>query len=144
MSRWTQRLSLAGIFLLEVVFSAPAIAGTAELLLPTLLDNMYSCRNLVLNIVLALANKPAARILPSRRSNKTLLHDLGILYSRVDAGQVDSTLSILLVEQVIGNELDATIWSNADVWHAMFKLVARANLTMPVATFAKAAFDTLL
>ena len=45
-----------------------------------------AAKNLVLDIILALANEPAARVLPSRISDRTVSRDLGILYSRVDAG----------------------------------------------------------
>lgn len=48
------------------------------------------------------------------------------------------------MEQIVGNEPDAPTWNDADIWHAVFELVARANLSTPPTTFAKAAFDTLL
>jgi hypothetical protein len=98
----------------------------------------------VLDLILALANEPAARILPSRISDRTLSRDLGILYSRVDAGQVDIASSMPLVEQIVRNKPGAPTWNDADIWHAVFELVARANLTTPPTTFAKAVFDTPL
>jgi hypothetical protein len=94
----------------------------------------------VLNLILALANEPAARSLPSRISDRTLSRDLGILYSRVDTGQVDIALSIPLVEQIVGN----APWNNMVIWHAMFELVARSDLTTPPTTLIKTAFDTPL
>ena len=98
----------------------------------------------MLDLILALANEPAARILPSRISDRTLSRDLGILYSRVDVGQVDIVLSIPLVEQIVGNEPDAPTWNDTDIWHAVFELIKRANLTTSPSTFAKAVFDTPL
>ena len=81
-------------------------------------------KNLVLDLILALANEPAARILPSRVADRTLSRDLGILYSRVDAGQVGIASAIPLVEQVIGNEPDARTRNDVDIWRTVFELIA--------------------
>lgn len=42
-------------------------------------------KNLVLDLILAMANESAARILPSLIADRTLSRDIGILYGRVDS-----------------------------------------------------------
>jgi hypothetical protein len=66
-------------------------------------------KNLVLDLIQALQIEPAARILPSRIAERTLSGDLGLLYSRVDANQLDIARAIPLVEQIVRNEPDVTM-----------------------------------
>jgi hypothetical protein len=100
--------------------------------------------NLVLDLILALANKPAARILRSRIAKRTLSCDLGILYSHVNANQVNIALSIPLVKVIARNEPCTLTSNNADIWRIMFELITRTNSpTLPTA-FEKAVFDTPL
>jgi hypothetical protein len=101
-------------------------------------------KNLVLDLIQALQIEPAARILPSRIAERTLSGDLGLLYSRVDANQLDIALAIPLVEQIVRNEPDVPTWNDADIWHAVFELVARTNPITPPTAFEKAVFDTPL
>jgi hypothetical protein len=79
---------------------------------------------LLLDLILALQNEPAARILPSRIADRTLSGDLTILYSRVDSGQLSVVLAVPLVEQVLSSEPDSTTWSDAEFWSAVFGLVS--------------------
>ncbi|KAG9231374.1 hypothetical protein BJ875DRAFT_506723 [Amylocarpus encephaloides] len=113
----------------QVVFSTAAVAAA---------------KNLALDLILALANEPAARILPSRVADRTLSRDLGILYSRVDANQVDIASYVPLVEQIVRNEPDTPTWNDADIWLAVFELVARTTPVTPPTAFEKAVFDTPL
>jgi hypothetical protein len=62
----------------------------------------------------------------------------------VDANQLDIVPAIPLVEQIVRNEPDVPTWNNADIWHAVFELVARTNPITPLTAFEKAVFDTLL
>ncbi|KAM3066402.1 hypothetical protein ACMFMG_012092 [Clarireedia jacksonii] len=101
-------------------------------------------KSLVLDLILALQNQPASRILPSRIADRTLSSDLTILYSRVDSNQLDITLAIPLVDHIVKNELDAPTWNDADIWHTVFELVARTNPITPPTAFEKAVFDTPL
>ena len=66
-------------------------------------DGQVTSKNLVLDLILALANEAAARILPSRIADRTLSRDLGILYSRVDANLVNIVSFIPLVELIVRN-----------------------------------------
>ncbi|KAI9640307.1 hypothetical protein NHQ30_011357 [Ciborinia camelliae] len=99
-------------------------------------------KNLVLDLIQALQIEPAARILPSRIAERTLSGDLGLLYSRVDANQLDITPAIPLVEQIVRNGSDTPTWSDADIWCAVFELVTRTNPATP--RTATAVFDTPL
>jgi hypothetical protein len=113
----------------QVVFSTAAVAAT---------------KNLVLDLILALANEAAARILPSRIADRTLSRDLGILYSRVDANLVNIVSFIPLVELIVRNEPGAPASNDADIWVAVFELVARTVSVTPPTAFEKAVFDTPL
>lgn len=70
--------------------------------------------------------------------------DLAILYGRVDSNQLDIASAIPLVEQIVRNEPDTLTWNDADIWHAVFELVARTNPATPPTAFEKAVFDTPL
>jgi len=98
----------------------------------------------VLDLILALANEAAARILPSRIADRTLSRDLGILYSRVDANLVNIVSFIPLVELIVRNEPGAPASNDADIWVAVFELVARTVSVTPPTAFEKAVFDTPL
>lgn len=101
-------------------------------------------KNLVLDLIQALQIEPAARTLPSRIADRTLSGDLAILYGRVDSNQLDIASAIPLVEQIVRNEPDVSTWNDADIWHAVFELVARTNPATPLTAFEKAVFDTPL
>lgn len=101
-------------------------------------------KSLVLDLILALQNQPASRILRSRIGDRTLASDLGILYSRVDSNQVDIASAIPLVDHIVRNEPDGPTWNDADIWHTVFELVARTNPITPPTAFEKAVFDTPL
>ena len=98
----------------------------------------------MLDLILALANEAAARILPSRIADRTLSRDLGILYSRVDANLVNIVSFIPLVELIVRNEPGAPASNDADIWVAVFELVARTVSVTPPTAFEKAVFDTPL
>ncbi|KAF7907344.1 uncharacterized protein EAF01_004931 [Botrytis porri] len=101
-------------------------------------------KSLVLDLILALQNQPASRILPSRIADRTLSSDLTILYSRVDSNQLDSASAIPLVEQILRNDPDTPTRNDADIWHAVFELVARTNPITPLTAFEKSVLDTPL
>ncbi|PQE24972.1 serine threonine- kinase Sgk2 protein [Rutstroemia sp. NJR-2017a BVV2] len=101
-------------------------------------------KSLVLDLILALQNQPASRVLPSRIGDRTLAGDLGILYGRVDSNQLDIALAIPLVDHIVRNEPDTPTWNDADIWHTVFELVARTNPITPPTAFEKAVFDTPL
>jgi hypothetical protein len=106
---------------------------------------MYTvAKNLLLDLILALQNEPAARILRSRIADRTLSGDLTILYSRVDSSQLSIALAAPLVEQFLSCEPDSTTWSDAEFWSAVFDLVSWIKTTTPPTAFEKAAFDTPL
>ncbi|TVY14769.1 hypothetical protein LARI1_G008252 [Lachnellula arida] len=96
------------------------------------------------DLILALANEPAARILPSRTDDRTLSRDFGILYSRVDANRVNTASSIPLVELIVRNEPGTPTSDDADIWRTVFELIAHTNSPTPPAAFEKAVFDTPL
>jgi hypothetical protein len=98
----------------------------------------------VLDLILALANEAAARVLPSRIADRTLSRDLGILYSRVDADLVNIASSIPLVELIVKNEPGAPTSNNADIWRTVFELVAGTTAVTPPTAFEKAVLDTPL
>ena len=98
----------------------------------------------MLDLILALANEAAARILPSRIADRTLSRDLGILYSRVDANLVNIASSIPLVELIVRNEPGAPTSNDANIWRTVFELVAESTPVTPPTAFEKAAFDTPL
>jgi hypothetical protein len=85
----------------QVVFSTAAVAGIVRPLLSAFPFNIHSYQNLVLDLILALQNQPAARVLPSRTGDRTVAGDLGILYGGVDSNQLDIALAIPLVEHIV-------------------------------------------
>ncbi|KAH6661767.1 hypothetical protein B0J14DRAFT_707992 [Halenospora varia] len=97
-------------------------------------------KNLVLDLILALQSRPAARVLPSRNSRGTLLGDLSTYVTLVDSYKFDIKSAIPLVELVINNAPDV------EIWRGVSDLIALTNpkqLTPPTA-FEKAVFDTPL
>ncbi|KAH7306159.1 hypothetical protein BKA65DRAFT_485858 [Rhexocercosporidium sp. MPI-PUGE-AT-0058] len=88
----------------------------------------------------ALQNEQAARILPSRNGQGTLLGDLSGHISLVDSNNFDIISTIPLVDRVINNAPDV------DIWSAMFGLVAgtQPRAIAPPTAFEKAVFDTPL
>lgn len=96
-------------------------------------------KSLVLDLIVTLQNQPASRILRSRIGDRSLGSDLAILYVRLDSNQLDTALAIPLVEHIVRDEPD-----DADIWHAVFELVARANPVTPPNAFEKAVFDAPL
>ncbi|PQE24982.1 serine threonine- kinase Sgk2 protein [Rutstroemia sp. NJR-2017a BVV2] len=104
-----------------------------------LLTNIVA-KNLVLDLILALQNEPAARILPSRNGYGTLLRDLSGHITLLDSNNFDIISSIPLVERVINNVPDV------EIWNAVFDLVARTstNDITPPTAFENAIFDTPL
>ena len=98
----------------------------------------------MLDLILALQNQPASRILRSRIGDRTLAGDLGILYGRVDSNQLDIASAIPLVDHIVRNEPDTPTWNDADIWLAVFELVARTTPVTPPTAFEKAVFDTPL
>ena len=101
-------------------------------------------KSLVLDLILALQNQPASRILRSRIGDRTLAGDLGILYGRVDSNQLDIASAIPLVDHIVRDKPDGPTWNDADIWHTVFELVARTNPITPPTAFEKAVFDTPL
>lgn len=91
--------------------------------LPSLLIYI-AAKNLLLDLILALQNEPAARILQSRIADRTLSGGLTILYSRVDSSQWSVVSAVPLVEQVLSSEPDLATWSDAEFWSAVFGLVS--------------------
>merc|ERR1712225_122179 len=100
-------------------------------------------KNLLLDLILALQNQTAARILRSRIGDRTLAGDLGILYGRIDSNQLDLASAIPLVEQVVKNEPDAPTSNDVDIWQAVFELVARTNPATPPTACEKILSDPL-
>ncbi|KAH6704090.1 hypothetical protein BKA61DRAFT_702673 [Leptodontidium sp. MPI-SDFR-AT-0119] len=90
--------------------------------------------------VAALQNEPAARSLPSRNGQGSLLGDLSGHITLVDSNNFDIISAIPLVDLVINNASDVEIWSSAVGLVAGTKLKA---ITPPTA-FEKAVFDTPL
>lgn len=101
-------------------------------------------KSLVLDLILALQNQPASRILRSRIGGRNLAGDLGVLFGRVGSNQLDIALAIPLVDHIISDEPDAPTWSDADIWHTVFELVAQTNPTTPPTTLEKVVLDTPL
>ncbi|KAH6714653.1 hypothetical protein BKA61DRAFT_735039 [Leptodontidium sp. MPI-SDFR-AT-0119] len=99
-------------------------SSTAQIVFSTAL--VVDIKNLLLDLILALQNQTAARILGSRIGDRTLAGDLGILYGRVDSNQSDFASAIPLVKQVV------------------FELVARTNPATPPIAFEKILFNTPL
>jgi hypothetical protein len=129
----------------QTVFSTAAITGMGQLLIASSPFLTYiDVKNLVLDLIQALQSEPAARVLPSRIANKTLSGDIATLYSRLDSNQLDIALTIPLVDYIVRNKPDVPTWNDADIWHAVFELVARTNPVTPPTVFRKAFFDTPL
>jgi hypothetical protein len=101
-------------------------------------------KSLVLDLILALQNQSASRILRSRIGDRTLAGDLGILYGQVDSNQLDIASAIPLVDHTVRNEPDTPTWNDADIWLAVFALVARTTPVTPPTALEKAVFDTPL
>ncbi len=124
----------------QAVLLTAAVAGMAQLLVAISLLTNIVAKNLVLDLILALQNEPAARILPSRNGHGTLLGDLSGHITLVDSNNFDIISAIPLVERVINNAPDVEIWS------AVFKLIAqtRPKAITPPTAFESAVFDTPL
>lgn len=101
-------------------------------------------KNLVLDLILALLAKPAARILRSRIGNGTLDGDLGSLYVRVVSDQCDIALAIPLVDYIVRIEADAPSWNDVDIWDAVYEFVARSNAGTPPIALERTLLDTPL
>ena len=71
--------------------------------------------NLVIDLLVALQNLPAARILPSSASRGTLRSDLLRLGSLVDAHGFDMDRISPLLLAVLNKESDRVIWNNATI-----------------------------
>ncbi|KAJ8065090.1 hypothetical protein OCU04_005803 [Sclerotinia nivalis] len=99
-------------------------------------------KDLVLDLILALQNEPAARILPSRNGHGALLRDLSsqITLPLLESNNFDIISAIPLVERVIN------FVSDVEIWNAVFDLVARTstNDITPPTAFEKAVLDTPL
>ncbi|KAH8598594.1 hypothetical protein B0O99DRAFT_700179 [Bisporella sp. PMI_857] len=117
----------------QAVFSTAALQVWPNFFRLHSLLTYIATKNLVLDLIQALQIEPAARILPSRIADRTLSGDLAILYSRVDANQVN-----------IANEPGTPTSNNADIWRAVFELIAQTTPVTPPTPFEKAVFDTPL
>ena len=67
-------------------------------------------KNLVLDVILALQNLPASRLLPSRTGRGTLSGDLSRFYSVVDSDGFDIERTIPLLNAVLHNAQDEDVW----------------------------------
>ncbi|CAM6004313.1 unnamed protein product [Sphagnum balticum] len=101
-------------------------------------------KNLLLDLILALQNQPAARILPSRTGDRTLASDLAILYSRVDSNQLEIASAIPLVRCMVRNGSDGPTWSDADLWQKVFAFITHTTAASRPTTYEKADVDTPL
>jgi len=73
-------------------------------------SDLAALKNLALELILALANLPAARSLRSSGGRGTLSGNLGRLASVVDADDFDVTSTVSLVTHAINKAPDAIIW----------------------------------
>jgi hypothetical protein len=80
-----------------------------QILLATVLLTSIVAKNLVLDLILALQNKLAARILALQNRQGTLLRDLSSYISLVNSNNFDIISTIPLVDLVINNALDVDI-----------------------------------
>lgn len=104
-------------------------------------------KELLLELILALQNQPAVRILTSRIGDGTLLSDLRILSSRIVLNQYNIASAIPLVKHIVGNEADGQICNDSEIWDAVFDLVtnellARTNTPPPPAVLDEAILNT--
>ena len=124
----------------QIVFSTAATAGIAQLLVATYLLTYIVAKTLVLDLIKTLQIEPAARTLPSRIAG-TLSGDLATLYSRMDSNQLDIALAIPPVKQIVGNE---RTWNDANIWGAVFELIAQTSPITPPTAFENAVLETQL
>ncbi|KAI9783266.1 MAG: hypothetical protein M1839_004106 [Geoglossum umbratile] len=94
--------------------------------------------DLMLDLLLALQNLPAARFLRSRNGHKSILRDLFDLGSQADSGDFDVKSVIPLLEGVIGGV------SDLEIWNTVFTLVAPPKATTPLIVFNRVILDTPL
>ncbi|KAI9856816.1 MAG: hypothetical protein M1813_008753 [Trichoglossum hirsutum] len=78
-------------------------------------------KNLVVDLILALQNLPAARLLPSRSGRGTILGDLQRFGSLVDSDDFDAKRVIPLLKEVTRNAPDV------DIWDAVYSLVTEST-----------------
>ncbi|KAI9770216.1 MAG: hypothetical protein M1839_003244 [Geoglossum umbratile] len=95
-----------------------------------------SAKNLVLKLILALQDLPAAWVLPSKNATGVLLDDIVRLPPRVISGKFDVPQTVTLCERVVSNA------SSTDIWGAVYDLVTESKATTPPTVFNKATLDT--
>ncbi|KAJ8102674.1 hypothetical protein POJ06DRAFT_280030 [Lipomyces tetrasporus] len=100
-------------------------------------------KNLLLDLILALQNAPAASSLTSQLADRTLAGDLASLYNRVDSNKLDTALAIPLVEHALGTEFSSQAWNDEGFWNTVLNFATQIEATPP-AVFEKATFATPL
>jgi hypothetical protein len=83
-------------------------------------------KNLVLDLVLALQNLPAARLLPSPNGRGILLGDLSRFISLVVSNELDIKSVIPLLNKVVDKAPDA------DIWDVVYGLVTESTPPRPL------------
>ena len=82
---------------------------------------------MILDLILALQAQPASRNIPSRSENWSLIGDLSYLVSQIDSN-LDIKYAIPLLKLVLTEAKDA------DIWTAVFELIARTRSTVQPTT----------
>jgi hypothetical protein len=95
-------------------------------------------KNLVLKLILALQDLPAAWVLPSKNATGVLLDDIVRLPPRVISGKFDVPQTVTLCERVVSNAF------STDIWGAVYDLVTESKVTTPPTVFNSSVFDTPL
>ena len=95
-------------------------------------------KNLVVRLILALQDLPAAGILPSKNAVGVLLDDLDRFVPSIALGKFDVPKIVTLCERVIGNV------SSTDIWSAVYDLVTESGATSPPTISNKVPIDTPL
>jgi len=94
------------------VFSRSTSEGIIHFLKITTLLKYIVVKELVLDPIQALLIEPAARSLHSRIANRSLSGDLAMMYSLLDSNELDFSLAVPLMGQVVCNKSDAETWSD--------------------------------
>ncbi|KAH8749837.1 hypothetical protein BGZ57DRAFT_968320 [Hyaloscypha finlandica] len=107
-------------------FSVPISSDTVQLVFSRPTSEVV--KDLVLDPIQALLIEPAARSLHSRIANRSLSSDLAMMYSLLDSNELDFSLAVPLMGQVL----------------AVFELVAQANPLTTPNPFENVVLDTPL
>jgi hypothetical protein len=122
----------------QVIISAVSDKGGISFFTTRFLLMNADAKIVVLKLIVALQDLPAAWDLPSENATGVLVHDIVRLAPHVISGKFNVPKTVVLCERVVGDAPSTEIWS------AVYDLITESEATMPPTVFNNAALDTPL